>query len=120
MDVDKVLQAEDCKYEQSIIQEYLKRVRDVTWNKVFLQGVQPPASTGGSTSETLIGLGPPKTQEGDVIAILYGCSVPVILRPMRDASSPQGYDFIGEAYIYGKMDGEAMFQSYLEMDFILL
>jgi hypothetical protein len=40
---------------------------------------------------------------GDLICILFGCSVPVILRKHKDGF----YEFVGESYIYGKMDGEA-------------
>lgn len=42
-------------------------------------------------------------RKGDKIALLFGCSVPVILRP-RD--NGDGYDFIGEAYVHGIMRGE--------------
>jgi hypothetical protein len=62
----------------------------------------------GSYHGQLVGFGPPKTTFGDIIAILYGCSVPVILQPMlSESGKPHGYHFVGEAYIYGKMDGEA-------------
>jgi hypothetical protein len=45
---------------------------------------------------------------GDAIAILYGGSVPVILRPTENSSGDHlGHRFVGEAYIYGKIDDEA-------------
>jgi hypothetical protein len=46
------------------------------------------------------------TEPGDFICILFGCSVPCILRthPQEDGA----FEFIGEAFIYGKMDGEAV------------
>ncbi len=56
----------------------------------------------------LFGLCPGGTKKGDLICILYGCSVPVILR-QRPPNSPGGwFELIGEAYVHGKMDGEAI------------
>lgn len=42
-----------------------------------------------------------------MIAILYGCSVPVVLRRNPDPKSLH-YTFIGGCYIHGMMDGEAI------------
>ncbi|GCB18024.1 heterokaryon incompatibility protein 6, OR allele [Aspergillus awamori] len=57
------------------------------------------------SSKGYIGLVPPGTQEGDLICVLYGCSVPVILRKQGD-----NYIFVGESYVHGIMDGEAIEQ----------
>jgi hypothetical protein len=49
----------------------------------------------------------------DVICILDGCSVPVVLRPcsrdMGTRTDERGsfYQFVGECYVHGMMDGEA-------------
>ncbi|KAK0130271.1 hypothetical protein ONS96_000794 [Cadophora gregata f. sp. sojae] len=81
--------------------EFLDRVQSVTWNrKVFLtrsklKGMQR------------LGLAPPNTQEGDTVCILYGCSVPVILRKVADGESMY-HELIGECFLYGMMDGEAL------------
>jgi hypothetical protein len=53
-----------------------------------------------------IGLGPQVTTEGDTIAILYGCNTPVILRQIN--ASELNYEFVGECFIHGIMDGEAV------------
>lgn len=54
----------------------------------------------------------------------YGCSVPVILRPgflsTERTCDPEWYEFIGEAYIYDKMDGEAMYDEHIEKVFKLV
>ena len=44
------------------------------------------------------------------ICILYGCSVPVILRPCagNTGSGEAYYNLIGDCYLYGMMDGEAL------------
>jgi hypothetical protein len=62
-----------------------------------------------------MGLGPQSTKKGDVIAILYGCSVPVILRP--HPQDRKCYSLIGEAYVYEIMDGEALEMPFAEESF---
>ncbi|KAK3377325.1 heterokaryon incompatibility protein-domain-containing protein [Lasiosphaeria ovina] len=51
-----------------------------------------------------LGLGPSYMQKGDFIAILFGHKAPVILRPVES----EWYSFVGEAYVDGVMDGDAM------------
>ena len=46
-------------------------------------------------------------QERDVICILYGCSVPVVLREIT-VKGETFWQLVGECYVHGKMDGEAM------------
>ena len=57
------------------------------------------------TTETgYIGLAPEISSRGDKVCVLFGCSTPVILRPLADGH----YQFIGECYIHGIMGGEAI------------
>ncbi len=49
-----------------------------------------------------MGLIPKHAKEGDVVAILIGCRVPIILRSVAGY-----YSVIGDAYVQGMMDGEA-------------
>ncbi|XMA15129.1 hypothetical protein WAI453_007920 [Rhynchosporium graminicola] len=70
----------------------LKRVQQVVWNRKFLL----------SKSKKLFGLAPTNAQEGDSICILFGCSVPVVLRKMESETGTY-YHFIGESYIHGIM-----------------
>jgi hypothetical protein len=44
-----------------------------------------------------------QTMEGDLIAILFGCSTPVVIR-----SQGSYFQILGEAYVQGLMGGEAM------------
>lgn len=57
-----------------------------------------------TTGKGALGLGPGRMQEGDIVAILWGCRWPVILRH----DEGRKYRFMGVAYIYGMMDGEAL------------
>ncbi|CAG8949911.1 hypothetical protein HYFRA_00004241 [Hymenoscyphus fraxineus] len=67
------------------------------------------------------GLGPPKTQRGDCVYVLLGGQTPFILRPAggrsirRDRNYPMlghqkvaCYEVIGDCYVDGLMNGEAM------------
>ncbi|TVY91155.1 Heterokaryon incompatibility protein 6,OR allele [Lachnellula willkommii] len=44
-----------------------------------------------------------QTRSGDLVAIVFGCSTPMIIRPMG-----KWFLVVGEAYVQGIMDGEAM------------
>jgi len=51
-----------------------------------------------------IGAIPQEAQLGDLVCILFGCSVPVVLRKHIG----EEYQLVGECYIHGLMDGEAL------------
>jgi hypothetical protein len=58
-----------------------------------------------TTAKGYFGLAAKTALQDDIICILLGCTVPVILRPSADGSS---YRVVGESYIHGFIDGEAM------------
>ena len=74
--------------------DYLNRVRSVIWGRRL-----------ATLKQGYVVLGPSSCEVGDVVCILYGCSVPVILRRRSEGF---GYTFIGECYVHGMMDGEAI------------
>ncbi|KAI1852878.1 hypothetical protein JX265_012906 [Neoarthrinium moseri] len=49
----------------------------------------------------LLGLAPEGAREGDFIIILFGCSVPLVMR-----SHGNDFEVIGECYVHGIMNGE--------------
>lgn len=57
-----------------------------------------------TTQRGYIGLAPLASKRGDRVCVLFGCSTPVVLRPLAEG----GYQFIGECYVHGIMEGEAM------------
>ncbi|OCL04594.1 HET-domain-containing protein, partial [Glonium stellatum] len=104
----------------SIVAKFLRRVQAAAWMRRLCK-----------TTTSTLGLVPKNTREGDLICILYGCSVPVILRKIEcDGLRPEAcsfcnrsalkcvynhcthelpkkefyYKFIGECYVSGKMD----------------
>jgi hypothetical protein len=52
----------------------------------------------------LLGLGPRGLTKGDFVCLLYGCGVPMVLRPASNGA----YSIVGEAYVHSLMDGEAV------------
>ena len=58
------------------------------------------------TSWGHVGMAPSRAVKGDVLAVLFGCSVPVLLRPRNQERT--SYAFIGECYVHGYMNGEAI------------
>lgn len=58
-----------------------------------------------TTDKGSIGMVPMEARKGDLICVLFGCSVPVILRRVANDWS---YTFIGECYLHGFMNGEVL------------
>ena len=68
--------------------------------QVIAQNRRPLLASGG-----FLGIGPHETESEDLIFVLLGASVPYILRRY---SQDDKLRLIGEAYVHGIMDGEAM------------
>ena len=87
--------AEGCP---EVVAEVLRRVQAVVWQRCLM-----------STKEyDMLGLVPYEAIEGDIICILYGCSVPVVLRERWDETTHTPYHvLIGECYVYSMMDTSA-------------
>jgi hypothetical protein len=80
--------------------EYLRRVQSIVWSRKFFVCREP-----ADRSKRPFGLGSRHIQEGDIVCILFGCSVPVVLRYFE---TTRDYKFIGECYVHGNMDGELL------------
>lgn len=61
-----------------------------------------------TTTKGHVGMGPLLAKKDDVVCILFGCSVPVVLR--RVIEPGPCYEFVGECYLDGFMNGEAIRQ----------
>jgi len=65
------------------------------------------------SSQGYVGLVPGDARQGDLLVLLQNCNAPYILRRVSSSlSSPSGigaleyYELVGEAYVWGVMDGE--------------
>lgn len=54
-----------------------------------------------TTANGMVGLGPANLQPGDMVAIIFGCSLPLVLR-----ETYQQFRLVGPAYVHGIMHGE--------------
>jgi len=116
--------------------DFLERVQCMVWERRLVSLCGPPCSSGTDQQICTLGLAPSKCKKRDLVCILFGCSVPVLLRKFIDGRptnkglgctcnqvdcqcdpdikrSEDGtptnvhYEFIGECYVHGMMDGEA-------------
>ncbi|KAH8783138.1 heterokaryon incompatibility protein-domain-containing protein [Diaporthe sp. PMI_573] len=61
------------------------------------------------TKEGFLGVAPRRAQKEDIVCVLYGCSVPVVLRKCDTSDESANLcEFVGECYMDGMMDGEAL------------
>lgn len=96
------IEPEFTEEEWAALVEYDNDVTRVTQERRFFR-----TQAGGN-----IGLGPRDMLKGDVVAVLYGCRWPVILRPRvrEEGDTVDYYEFIEVCYIHGLMDGEAVLE----------
>ena len=106
------------------VRVFLERVQSVAWSRRLIR----------LDRFDDLGLTAKSVKKGDLLCILKGCSVPVVLRELIDGCravatatpDPLGhfttvspvevaerqprvhYEFVGEAYVHGLMDGEAL------------
>ncbi|KAH7094642.1 heterokaryon incompatibility protein-domain-containing protein [Paraphoma chrysanthemicola] len=115
IDVEELLENDIPEHTRT----FLGVVRDTVWNRRTFR-----SEPTGIWPRPLTGLIPQYARVGDVIAILYGCSVPVVLREVV-TSVDNWWELVGEAYVHGIMDGEVFRQmsqpmlKLVETDFLL-
>jgi len=56
-----------------------------------------------ATAKGYIGLGPSCIEDNDLLCVIPGCEIPMIIRPEQDH-----HIIVGECYVQGMMDGEAI------------
>lgn len=71
-----------------------------------------------------IGLGPTRAKRGDIVCVLFGCSVPVVLRRLESSDpleqNASTFQFVGECYLDGFMGGEALELGRQAQEFVIL
>ena len=97
----------------AVMDGYLTRLQSATRNRKFFltSGEAPEFSNLSEVSPQLaqgfFGFGSEDIEEGDIVCILLGCSVPVILNEQIDGNRKY-YRFKGECYVHGVMKGELL------------
>ncbi|PMD40370.1 hypothetical protein L207DRAFT_565845 [Hyaloscypha variabilis F] len=84
----------------AVLIEFIDRVLSVIWGRTLTR----------TTKHNRLALLPKAAESGDVICILYGCSVPVVLRKTTDRTTEGEiiWELIGECYMNEMMAGEAL------------
>lgn len=82
---------------------YFKRVERVVWNRRLFQ-----AEAIKNFKGPFLGLAANEAKVGDIVCILLGCTVPVVLTKVETGRVSDLYQLVGEAYVHGIMDGEAV------------
>ena len=81
------------------IQEFAQTARAAVWDRRLIR----------TAKHAFLGLAPQAKRQWDIVAILYGLSVPVVLRQIH--GTPDGdnvFILVGECFTYGMMDGQAL------------
>jgi hypothetical protein len=99
--------------------------KNSNWYKDRMQGVIPVEQSLHAhasrrrfcaTSGGRLGQVPRGAAVGDLICVFYSGSVPYVIRPVDNGF----FTFVGECYVHGLMDGEAMqIEGLLEQEFAL-
>ena len=91
---DDILEGALRKHQIVAVDRFTKRLSaSITGRRLF------------TTTDEHVGIAPPYVKEGDIICVLFGGQTLYVLRPLADGDD---YFFLGECYVYGMMDGEAM------------
>ncbi|KAL8708988.1 MAG: hypothetical protein Q9220_006197 [cf. Caloplaca sp. 1 TL-2023] len=91
-DLAEIMELEDAAYEEKI--EAFYPYMNITLRMRLFR-----------TDDGLLGMGPRSTQAGDEAWILQGARVPFVLRPCGESGQ---YRLIGQSYVHGMMQGEAI------------
>ena len=84
------------KAHDALVNKFVQRVQEVVLNRRLVE-----------TECRRLGLAPYRVKRGDFVCILFGCSVPILLRQQNDADTHEEYfQIIGDCYIHGIMDGQ--------------
>jgi hypothetical protein len=95
------IDARPCHISQEYVSDRWSLDGHEVANDVRLAVVSLVGRALANTTKGHLAMVPSKARKGDVIAIV-DCPFPIVLRPKG-----QGYEYIGECYLHGFMDGEA-------------
>ncbi|KAF2118500.1 heterokaryon incompatibility protein-domain-containing protein [Lophiotrema nucula] len=91
-----------------LLRDFIDRVSSVVWGRRLAR----------TEKHRRLSLLPRAAEPGDVICILYGCSVPVVLRKTtrQTLNREMVWQLIGECFVYEMMSGEALVTRRQESD----
>ncbi|KAK4692789.1 hypothetical protein P7C71_g4485, partial [Lecanoromycetidae sp. Uapishka_2] len=122
--------AENAKQIRNQAGGAMSLIQDACKGRVFFIMEQTVPAEQGDTTVTrkFMGLAPQVAETGDVLCVIYGCPTPMVIRPVEHSSIDEGeagdhrthYRLLGECFVHGFMQGEAMEISDAEDQYIIL
>ena len=94
---------------------YRDEVKSMAWQRYYLAMQYLYDSRPFLSKKGYIGMAPEFAAPGDMICVIFGAIVPYVLRRVPE----NGFELVGEAYVHGIMDGEAMDMGLDEEEFCL-
>lgn len=85
--------------DESILDTFLNRFFDTIVRMFFRLMI---------TGKGRIGLASEKASKGDLVCVLFGCSVPVLLRQCQNRDGEDVFMFVGECFLDGIMEGQGL------------
>jgi hypothetical protein len=70
------------------------------------------------TRKGYLGIGPWMVQEGDAVMLVAGADMPYLFRKTNGGTNEVSWRLVGELYVHGIMDGEALQAEDLEFETI--
>lgn len=80
-------------------ESFASRFRDTTSTRTMARRL-------ATTRKGYVGMGPSHAKKDDIVCVLFGCSVPVVLRPVNSLENT--FQFVGECFLDGYMYGEGV------------
>ncbi|KAF2260254.1 HET-domain-containing protein [Lojkania enalia] len=94
VDAVDTMRVSDGLDDPTLLKRYMQRLQSVIWGRRLAR----------TKEHRFLALIPQMALEEDVICIIPGVSVPVVLRQRTVGG---GFEYVGESYVHGMMDGEA-------------
>jgi len=86
------------------VADYVSRAQKVLWSRKFFRVLGRFRHI--KEKAFLYGTGPRAIEKDDIVCLLFGCSVPVIMRRRDPAALQSRVTLVGECYVHGIMEGE--------------
>ncbi|KAK0656997.1 heterokaryon incompatibility protein-domain-containing protein [Cercophora newfieldiana] len=91
-------------------ESFLSRLRDTSWT----MGMRLMVTNSG-----LVGMAPRDAKKGDIVCVLFGCSIPLVLRSVPGREW-EAYQLVGECFMAGFMNGEILETNLERMEFCVV
>jgi hypothetical protein len=104
---DRLTEATEMAKEEYLSAEHEKRAQVLEWMTRILNSIEL-MRIGGTSEHGQVGVFPLNAEVGDEICIIAGLCAPLVLRAQLENGVTTSRKIVGECYLHGVMDGEAL------------